>query len=162
MISAQIDTAVSSGVRAPRSSPIGDINRASWASVTPFRCTSTLGWNHDAVMLGAMAFGLAFRIVAVHQQWQVPTFEVDNMLRQYVEPVQTDVFHYTRRWIMKMAAGQLDNGVNQIKMARQLDMPPNLIIPLRVIASTVAICCQLDAHVPVKAIATELVPGFTP
>jgi len=34
-----------------------------------------LGWNHDAVMLGAMAFGLAFRIVAVHQQWHVPTFE---------------------------------------------------------------------------------------
>ena len=93
---------------------------------------------------------------------QVPTVEVDNMLRQYVEPIQTDVFHYTRRWIMKMAGRQLDNGVNQIKMARQLDMPPNLIIPLRVIASTVAICCQLDAHVPVKAIATELVPGFTP
>lgn len=93
---------------------------------------------------------------------QVPTVEVDNMLRQYVEPIQTEVFHYTRRWIMKMAGRQLDNGVNQIKMARQLDMPPNLIIPLRVIASTVAICCQLDAHVPVKAIATELVPGFTP
>ena len=35
-----------------------------------------LGWHHDAVMLGAMASGLALRIVAVHQQWQVPTFEV--------------------------------------------------------------------------------------
>jgi len=54
---------------------------------------------------------------------EVPIFEVDNMPRQYVEPIQTEVFHYTRRWIMKMAAGQLDNGVNQIKMARQLDMP---------------------------------------
>jgi alkyldihydroxyacetonephosphate synthase len=30
----------------------------------------------DAVMLGAMASGLALRIVAVHQQWQLPTFEV--------------------------------------------------------------------------------------
>ena len=35
-----------------------------------------LGWPHDAVMLGAMAVGLAFRIVAVHQRWNVPTFHI--------------------------------------------------------------------------------------
>lgn len=91
---------------------------------------------------------------------QVSIEEVDDMLRQYVEPIQVDVFHYNRRWIQKMAAGQMDNWVAQIKTARQLDLPPNLAIPLRVIASTIAMCCQLDAHVPVKAIATELVPGF--
>jgi predicted unusual protein kinase regulating ubiquinone biosynthesis (AarF/ABC1/UbiB family) len=92
---------------------------------------------------------------------EVSAQEVDDMLRQYVEPVQTEVFHYTRRWLQRMAAGQMDNSVAQIKMARQLDLPANLAIPLRVIASTIAICCQLDAHVPMKAIATELVPGFT-
>ncbi|MGW4097424.1 MULTISPECIES: macrolide-binding ATPase MABP-1 [unclassified Mycobacterium] len=91
---------------------------------------------------------------------QVSIEEVDDMLRQYVEPIEVDVFHYNRRWIQKMAAGQMDNWVAQIKTARQLDLPPNLAIPLRVIASTIAMCCQLDAHVPVKAIATELVPGF--
>ncbi|MCF6385368.1 AarF/UbiB family protein [Mycobacterium sp. MBM] len=92
---------------------------------------------------------------------QVSAQEIDDMLRQYVEPVQTEVFHYTRRWLQRMAAGQMDNSVAQLKMARQLDLPANLAIPLRVIASTIAICCQLDAHVPVKAIATEFVPGFT-
>ncbi|WNG83429.1 AarF/UbiB family protein [Mycobacterium sp. ITM-2016-00316] len=92
---------------------------------------------------------------------QVSAQEIDDMLRQYVEPVETEVFHYTRRWIQRMAAGQMDNSVAHIKMARQLDLPANLAIPLRVIASTIAICCQLDAHVPVRAIATELVPGFT-
>ena len=92
---------------------------------------------------------------------EVSAQEIDDMLRQYVEPVETEVFHYTRRWLQRMAAGQMDNSVAQIKMARQLDLPANLAIPLRVIASTVAICCQLDAHVPMKAIATELVPGFT-
>lgn len=91
---------------------------------------------------------------------QVSVEEIDDMLRQYVEPVETEVFHYTRRWIQKMAAGQMDNSVAQIKMARQLDLPANLAIPLRVIASTIAICCQLDAHVPVRAIANEYVPGF--
>jgi predicted unusual protein kinase regulating ubiquinone biosynthesis (AarF/ABC1/UbiB family) len=91
---------------------------------------------------------------------QVSIEEVEDMLRQYVEPIKVDEFHYTRKWIQKMAAGQMDNSVAQIKMARSLDLPANLAIPLRVIASTIAICCQLDAHVPVKAIATELVPGF--
>lgn len=92
---------------------------------------------------------------------EVSAQEIDDMLRQYVEPIETEVFHYTRRWLQRMAAGQMDNSVAQIKMARQLDLPANLAIPLRVIASTIAICCQLDAHVPMKAIATELVPGFT-
>ncbi|MGV9797312.1 macrolide-binding ATPase MABP-1 [Mycobacterium sp. NPDC003449] len=91
---------------------------------------------------------------------EVSIEEVDDMLRQYVEPIEVEVFHYNRRWIQRMAAGQMDNWVAQIRTARQLDLPPNLAIPLRVIASTIAMCCQLDAHVPVKAIATELVPGF--
>lgn len=91
---------------------------------------------------------------------EVSASEIDDMLRQYVEPIETEVFHYTRRWLQRMAAGQMDNSVAQLKMARQLDLPANLAIPLRVIASTIAICCQLDAHVPMKAIATELVPGF--
>ncbi len=37
-----------------------------------------LGWNHDVVMLAAMAFGLAFRILAVHRQWNLPTFDVSE------------------------------------------------------------------------------------
>lgn len=91
---------------------------------------------------------------------QVSIEEVNDMLRQYVEPIEVDVFHYTRRWLQRMAAGQMDNSVAQIKMARQLDLPATLAIPARVIASITAICCQLDAHVPVKAIATQYVPGF--
>ncbi|MGV0814312.1 AarF/UbiB family protein [Mycolicibacterium boenickei] len=92
---------------------------------------------------------------------QVSIEEVNDMLRQYVEPIEVDVFHYNRRWLRRMAAGQMDNSVAQIKMARQLDLPAALAIPARVIASITAICCQLDAHVPVKAIATQFVPGFT-
>lgn len=37
-----------------------------------------LGLNHDVVLLVAMVFGLAFRIVAVHQQWNVPTFDMSE------------------------------------------------------------------------------------
>ncbi|MCV7171374.1 AarF/ABC1/UbiB kinase family protein [Mycobacterium manitobense] len=91
---------------------------------------------------------------------KVSVQDVDDMLRQYVEPLQAGTFHFTRRWLQKMTAVQLDKSVAQIKTARQMDIPAKLAIPMRVIASSVAISCQLDAHVPVKAIATELVPGF--
>jgi predicted unusual protein kinase regulating ubiquinone biosynthesis (AarF/ABC1/UbiB family) len=86
--------------------------------------------------------------------------EIDDMLRQYVEPVQTEVFHFTRKWLQKMVAVQMDRSVAQIKTARQLDVPPKLAIPMRVIASNVAIACLLDAHVPIKAIALQYIPGF--
>ncbi|GAS93127.1 ATP-binding protein ABC transporter [Mycolicibacterium canariasense] len=110
--------------------------------------------NYDEALPAMEAAGF------IQKGQQVSAEEVDDMLRQYVQPIEVDVFHYNRRWLQKMAAGQMDNSVAQIKMARQLDLPAQLAIPLRVIASTIAICCQLDAHVPVKAIATELVPGF--
>lgn len=91
---------------------------------------------------------------------QVSTSEIDDMLRQFVQPVEVEVFHYTRKWIQKMAASNMDLSVDQIKTARQMDIPPKFTIPIRVITSIVAISCQLNAHVPVRALATELIPGF--
>jgi len=91
---------------------------------------------------------------------QVSIREIDDMLRQYVQPVEVEVFHYTRKWLQKMAAVNMDRSVAQIRTARQMDIPVKLAIPMRVIASIVAISCQLDAYVPVRAIAAELVPGF--
>ncbi|ADU00577.1 predicted unusual protein kinase [Mycolicibacterium gilvum Spyr1] len=90
----------------------------------------------------------------------VSTREIDDMLKQYVEPLEVEVFHYTRRWLQKMTTLELDKAAGQIKAARQMDIPPKLAIPMRVIASIVAISCQLDAHVPTRRIAMENVPGF--
>lgn len=100
------------------------------------------------------------RIGFIQRGEKVPAREIDDMMRQYVEPIKTEVFHYTRKWLQHMTAVNMDRSVQQIKTARQLDLPAKLAIPLRVIASAVAICAQLDAHVPVRALATELVPGF--
>jgi predicted unusual protein kinase regulating ubiquinone biosynthesis (AarF/ABC1/UbiB family) len=91
---------------------------------------------------------------------QVSVREIDDMLRQYVEPVEVDVFHYTRKWLQKMAAANMDISADAIRTARAMDLPANLAIPMRVIASVVAISCQLDAHVRTKALALELIPGF--
>ncbi len=87
--------------------------------------------------------------------------DIEDMLRQYVEPVQVEVFHYTRKWLQKMTAFEIDRSVSQIRTARQLDLPAKLAIPMRVIASVGAILCQLDAHVPIKALSESLIPGFT-
>src|SRR5581483_384397 len=92
---------------------------------------------------------------------QVSVRDIDEMLRQYVEPVEVDVFHYTRKWLQRMTYRQIDRGVAQIRTARQMDLPPKLAIPMRVLASAMAIMCQLDAHVPTRALSEELVPGFT-
>ena len=90
---------------------------------------------------------------------QVSLEAIDEMLAQYVEPVQVPVFHYTRKWLQKHAAANMERTPQNLKMARQMDLPAQLAIPLRVIGSTVAISCQLDCHVPVREMAEKLLPG---
>ncbi len=103
------------------------------------------------------------RVGFIQKGQQVSITEIDDMLRQYVEPLEVEVFHYTRKWLQRMAAGHVDSmSADTIRTARQMDIPAKLAIPMRVIASNVAISCQLDAHIPTKALATELIPGFAP
>ena len=33
---------------------------------------------------------------------QVSVRDIDEMLRQYVEPIEVEVFHYTRKWLQRM------------------------------------------------------------
>ncbi len=91
---------------------------------------------------------------------EVPIESIDEMLAQYVEPVQVPVFHYTRKWLQRHAQSNMERAPQQLKMARQMDLPASLAIPLRVIGSTVAISCQLDCHVPVASMAESLIPGY--
>ncbi|MET0475066.1 MAG: AarF/UbiB family protein [Mycobacterium sp.] len=99
------------------------------------------------------------KIGFIQRGQQVSPREIDDMLRQYVEPMEVEVFHYTRKWLQKMAAANMDITVDTIKTARQMDIPAKLAIPMRVIASNVAISCQLDAHIPTKSLALQLIPG---
>lgn len=100
------------------------------------------------------------RVGFIQKGEQVSTSEIDDMLRQYVEPLEVPVFHYTRKWLQRMTNVNFEKVSGQIKTARQMDIPPKLAIPMRVIASVVAISCQLDGHVPTRRIADEMVPGF--
>ena len=110
--------------------------------------------NYDE-LLPAMA-----KVGFVREGEEISTDAVDEMLAQYVEPVEVEVFHYTRKWLQRHAASNMERAPQQLKMARQMDLPVSLAIPLRVIGSTVAISCQLDCHVPVREMAEDLIPGF--
>jgi predicted unusual protein kinase regulating ubiquinone biosynthesis (AarF/ABC1/UbiB family) len=100
------------------------------------------------------------KIGFIQKGQQVSAREIDDMLQQYVQPLEVDEFHYTRKWLQKMTIVNMDRAAGQIKAARQMDIPPKLAIPMRVIASIVAISCQLDARIPVRAISEQHVPGF--
>lgn len=91
---------------------------------------------------------------------QLPPEAIDDMLAQYVEPITVPVFHYTRKWLQKQAAASMERTPQNLRVARQMDLPAGLAIPLRVIGSTVAISAQLDCHVPVREMAERLIPGF--
>jgi predicted unusual protein kinase regulating ubiquinone biosynthesis (AarF/ABC1/UbiB family) len=91
---------------------------------------------------------------------RVSVRDIDYMLSQYVEPIEVEVFHYTRKWLQRITTRGIDRSVSQIRTARQLDLPARLTIPMRVIASVGAILCQLEAHVPIKSLSEELIPGF--
>jgi predicted unusual protein kinase regulating ubiquinone biosynthesis (AarF/ABC1/UbiB family) len=91
---------------------------------------------------------------------QVSVRDIDDMLRQHVEPVEVEVFHYNRKWLQRAAAQRIDRSMAQMRTVRQLDLPAKLAMPMRVLASVGAILCQLDAHVPMKALSEELIPGF--
>jgi len=66
---------------------------------------------------------------------QVSNAELDDMMRQHVDPLQVDVFHYTRAWLQEVAARSIGLSVDQIKAARQMDIPAKLAIPMRVMAT---------------------------
>ncbi|MGI9123525.1 MAG: macrolide-binding ATPase MABP-1 [Mycobacterium sp.] len=100
------------------------------------------------------------RIGFIQKGEQLSNEDIDEMLAQYVEPIEVPVFHYTRKWLQRHAAANMERTPQNLKMARQMDLPAGLAIPLRVIASNVAISCQLDCHVPVLEMAEALIPGF--
>ena len=110
------------------------------------RCGCALDKNYDELLPAMEEVGF------IQKGERVSDREIDDMLRQYVEPIEVEVFHFTRKWLQRMTAVNWTVG-GQIKAARQMDMPAKLAIPMRVIASIVAISCQLDAHVPTQRIA---------
>ncbi len=86
--------------------------------------------------------------------------QIKAYLRPYVDPLYTDEFRFSRRWLQRAAGAATNVRGETYQVARQLNLPPQYVMILRVLLGCVGICAQLDATAPYRRIAAQWVPGF--
>ena len=82
-------------------------------------------------------------------------------LGPFVDPVRTERFHFTRRWMQKQAERVGDLRSPDFRTGRSLNLPPDYLLIHRVTLGATGILCQLDAEVAAKDIISRWQPGFT-
>lgn len=87
---------------------------------------------------------------------------VYTYLAPFVEPVRSETFHFTRRWMQKQAMRVGDVRSQDFRTGRSLNLPPQYLMLHRVLGGSTGILCQLDAELPVRDLITRWQPGFTP
>ncbi|MBY6538982.1 AarF/ABC1/UbiB kinase family protein [Rhodococcus sp. BP-349] len=91
---------------------------------------------------------------------EVTEQEIADYLRPFTDPIKTESFHFTRKWLQGTAGKAADFNGPQFRTARSLNLPPRYAVIFRVLLGSVGICAQLDANAPYMAILTEWMPGF--
>jgi predicted unusual protein kinase regulating ubiquinone biosynthesis (AarF/ABC1/UbiB family) len=91
---------------------------------------------------------------------EVPAEHVYAYLAPFVEPLRSETFHFTRRWMQKQAWRVSDLRSQDFKTGRSLNLPPQYLMLHRVLGGSTGILCQLDAEIPVRDIITRWQPGF--
>ncbi|MUM17932.1 AarF/ABC1/UbiB kinase family protein [Mycobacterium sp. CBMA271] len=86
--------------------------------------------------------------------------EIDEYLKPFIDPLKSDEFHFTRKWLQRIAAKSSDVRGAQFQTGRHLDLPPNYLMMFRVLGSLSGILAQLDATVPYGRIIGDWIPGF--
>ncbi|MBA0045494.1 AarF/UbiB family protein [Mycobacterium sp. NPDC050853] len=86
--------------------------------------------------------------------------EIDDYLRPFIDPLKTDEFHFSRKWLQRVAAKSSDLRGAQFQTGRHLNLPTNQVMIFRVLMGITGILAQLDATVPYARIIGDWVPGF--
>ncbi|WP_370950188.1 ABC1 kinase family protein [Amycolatopsis sp. cg5] len=81
-------------------------------------------------------------------------------LAPFTEPLASETFHFTRRWLQKQAGRVGDTRGRDFQTSRSLNLPPEYLLIHRVTAGSTGILCQLDAEIPARAIVERWQPGF--
>jgi predicted unusual protein kinase regulating ubiquinone biosynthesis (AarF/ABC1/UbiB family) len=81
-------------------------------------------------------------------------------LAPFVEPLKTETFHFTRRWMQKQAMRVSNMRGQDFRTGRSLNLPPQYLLLHRVLGGSTGILCQLDAELPVRELITRWQPGF--
>ncbi len=81
-------------------------------------------------------------------------------LAPFVEPLKSDTFHFTRRWMQKQAMRVSNLRGQDFRTGRSLNLPPQYLLLHRVLGGSTGILCQLDAELPVRELIDRWQPGF--
>jgi hypothetical protein len=81
-------------------------------------------------------------------------------LAPFVEPLRTERFKFTRKWLQQQAERIGDLRGQDFRTGRSLNLPPQYLLIHRVTMGATGILCQLGAEVPARAIVSKWQPGF--
>ncbi len=91
---------------------------------------------------------------------KVTAADLEAYMRPYVDPLYSESFHFTRKW-MQYAAGKATDLKGEVyKTSRNLNVPKRFVMVFRVLGGCVGIASQLEAHAPYRAIMEKWVPGL--
>ncbi|GAB16462.1 hypothetical protein GOEFS_001_00070 [Gordonia effusa NBRC 100432] len=90
---------------------------------------------------------------------KVSSENIAAYLKPYVDPLYTESFHFTRKWLQRAAGQATDMRGEVYKTSRNLNVPTDYVMVFRVLMGCVGIASQLEAYAPYRAILEEWVPG---
>ncbi len=91
---------------------------------------------------------------------RVNAADIEAYLKPYVDPLYTESFHFTRKWMQRAAGKATDVRGDVYKTSRNLNLPKHYVMVFRVLAGCVGIAAQLEANAPYRAIMEKWVPGL--
>jgi predicted unusual protein kinase regulating ubiquinone biosynthesis (AarF/ABC1/UbiB family) len=80
-------------------------------------------------------------------------------LAPFAEPLRTETFHFTRRWLQGLAERLGDLRSPNFDIGRKLNLPPQYLLVHRVSMGTLGVLCQLDAEVGLRDIVAHWNPA---
>ncbi|WP_245839465.1 ABC1 kinase family protein [Nocardia donostiensis] len=86
--------------------------------------------------------------------------EIEDYLQPFTDPIRSESFHFTRKWMQRVAGKASDFSSPEMKTARAMMLPAEYVMIFRVLAGSIGICAQLDAEVPFMQLASVWLPGF--
>jgi predicted unusual protein kinase regulating ubiquinone biosynthesis (AarF/ABC1/UbiB family) len=80
-------------------------------------------------------------------------------LAPFAEPLRSETFHFTRRWMQSQAERVGDVRSPNFDVGRRLNLPPQYLLVHRVSMGTLGVLCQLDAHIALRDIVARWNPA---
>jgi predicted unusual protein kinase regulating ubiquinone biosynthesis (AarF/ABC1/UbiB family) len=91
---------------------------------------------------------------------KVTAREVMDYLGPILDPLREPTFTFSRKWMRSQAARLSDPRSEEVRVGRQLNLPPSHLLIHRVTMGSIGVLCQLGATAPYRSLAERWQPGF--